>query len=190
MCNNFVEKYNNLSDDELIHLARNDDNDAFNLLFARYKHIIVQICSKHVQDGFDFDDLMQEATISFYYAVVFYDFKSSAFSTFISVCVERGLISAIKKFAAKKRVPYSMLIPLEDNIDSVESNPEMLVLNKESHLAVSKEIKDRLSDFEFKVLLAFLKNGSYDLTASELGVSRKSIDNALSRLRKKLDSIN
>ena len=190
MCNNFVEKYNNLSDDELIHLARTDDNDAFNLIFERYKHIVVQICTKHIQDGFDFDDLMQEATISFYYAVIFYDFKSSAFSTFISVCIERGLTSAIRKFVAKKRVPYGMLIPLEDNIDSIDSDPEMLVLNKESHLAVSKEIKDRLSNFEFKVLLTFLKSGSYDLAASELGVSRKSVDNALARLRKKLDSIN
>ena len=189
MCSNFVEKYNNLSDDELIHLSRSEDNDAFNLLFIRYRHIIAQICAKHTQDGIDYDDLMQEATISFYYAVLFYDFKSSSFSTFISVCVERGVISAIKKAAAKKRVPYSMLVPLEEDINSCELDPERLVLNRESHIAVAKEIKNRLSDLEFKVLMAFLKSGSYDSVANEIGISRKSVDNALVRCQRRLRSL-
>lgn len=190
MCNNFVEKYSNLSDYELIILSRNEDDYAFNQLFERYRRLIGQICSKHTQDSIDYEDLLQEATISFYYAVLFYDFKSSSFSTFISVCVDRGVISAIKKSTAKKRVPKSMLIPLEEDIDSSELDPEKLVLNRESSIEASTEIKSRLSPLEFKVLTEFLKYGSYDVVAESLGISRKSVDNALARLRKKFDSIN
>lgn len=190
MCKNFVKKYSNLSDDELILLSRNEDDYAFNQLFERYKHLLGQICLKHTQDSIDYEDLLQEATISFYYAVLFYDFKSSSFSTFISVCVDRGVITAIKKATAKKRVPKSMLIPLEEDINSSEFDPENLVLNKESHIEVSTEIQSKLSKLEFKVLTAFLKYGSYDTVADSLGISRKSVDNALARLRKKFDSLN
>ena len=190
MCKDFVEKYGNLSDDELILLSRNEDDYAFNQLFERYRHLLGQICSKHTQDSIDYEDLMQEATISFYYAVLFYDFKSSSFSTFISVCVDRGVISAIKKTTAKKRVPRSMLVPLEVDINSSELNPENLVLNKERRIEASAEIRSKLSDLEFKVLTEFLKFGSYDAVAESLEITKKSVDNALARLRKKFDSIN
>ena len=190
MCKNLVEKYNNSSDDELILLSRNGDDYAFNQLLERYKTLLRQICLKHTQDCVDYEDLLQEATISFYYAVLFYDFKSSSFSTFISVCVDRGIISAIKKASAKKRVPPNMLIPLDEDINSSELNPENLVLNKESSAEVSTEIKDKLSKLEFNVLMEFFKSGSYDVVAETLGISRKSVDNALTRLRKKFDSIN
>ena len=186
MCVNFVEKYSNLSDDELIILSRNEDDYAFNQLFDRYRNLIRQICFKHTQDSIDYEDLLQEATISFYYAVLFYDFKSSSFSTFISVCVDRGIISARKKTTAKKRVPKGMLIPLEEDINSSEFDPENLILNKESQIETSTEIKNKLSQLEFKVLTEFLKCGSYDIVAASLGISRKSVDNALARLRKKL----
>lgn len=186
MCKNFVKKYSNLTDDELILLSRNEDDYAFSQLFERYKNLVRQICLKHVQDSIDYEDLLQEATISFYYAVLFYDFKSSAFSTFISICVDRGVISAISKANAKKRVPKSMILPLDDDINSLEMNPENLVLDKESQKEISTEVKSKLSKLEYKVLTEFLKYGSYDTVATSLGTSRKSVDNALVRIRKKL----
>ena len=189
MCKNFVEKYSNLSDDELIFLSRDEDDYAFSQLFDRYKNLIRQICLKHIQDSMDYEDLLQEATISFYYAVLFYDFKSASFSTFISICVDRGVISAIKKANAKKRVPSSMILPLEDDINSCEMNPENLVLDKESQKEISTEVKSRLSKLEYNVLMEYLKCGSYDTVAVSLGISRKSVDNALVRLRKKFDLI-
>ena len=83
MCKLFVEKYKELSDFELIKLIQQDDEQAFNILFTRYLPLIKTIVSKHIENLSDFEDMLQEATISFYYATIFYDFHSSSFKTYL-----------------------------------------------------------------------------------------------------------
>lgn len=189
MCNSFGETVNNLSDAELICRIRENDDEAFAVLFGRYAPTVRQIVARYANGTHDHEDLMQEATISFYYAAMFFDFQSSSFATFSSVCVERGVITAVKKASAKKRVPADMIVPLEDNMESAQDDPEKLLIDKEEHSILSGEIVGKLSPFERKVLISFLSTGSYDRTAAELSVPKKSVDNALSRLRKKLDSL-
>ena len=188
MCKLFVETYNNLTDSELIYKIRENDEEAFKVLYSRYSSMIYGIVNKYSSDS-DTDDLLQEANISFYYATQFFDFQSASFSTFSSVCVERGVITAVKKAVAKKRIPTNLIVSLNDEVMTVSEDPEQLVLEREAHKAVSVEISNRLSDLELSVLKSFLITGSYDETASSLGLSRKSVDNALCRVRKKLDSL-
>lgn len=185
----FVEKYNNLSDEELITKIRQNDDDAFETLFLRYLPRIKYLISKNTTGSNEVDDLLQDATISFYYAVQMFDFSSSSFPTFLSLCIERSLKSTIKKASAKKRIPSSMLVYLDDIKSNMKVNSaEDEFFDKDETVLKKKNIISKLSDLEISVLKSFLKTGSYQLTAKELSLSRKSVDNALFRIRRKLNS--
>ncbi len=190
MCKNIVKKYNDLTDEELIIKVRQNDEDAFEVLFYRYLSLLKYIISKNYCAQGDFEDMLQDATISFYYAVQMFDFHSASFSTFLTLCVERSLKSTIKKAAAKKRIPNDLIVSIEDethpNIKAKSAEEEFFV--RETGQDFSEQLKNSLSDLELKVLNVFLETGSYDETATKLGLSRKSVDNALFRIRKKFNS--
>lgn len=190
MCKTFVEKYDNTSDDELIRQIRLNDQLAFEELFRRYLPLIKSIIVKKAFVGNDYDDMLQDATISFYYAVQMYDFASASFSTFLSLCVERSLKSTIRKATAKKRIPKELIVPIDEDcattLKTVSAEEEFF--GKADYEITSDEYKARLSDMEFKVLLSFIETGNYEHTAQALGITRKSVDNAMVRIRKKLIS--
>ncbi len=188
MCGFKSEVYSDLTDLELIGMVRNSDNEAYRVLSDRYAPMLRRIVEKYASAS-DRDDLMQEASLSFYYAAQFFDFQSSSFKTFSNVCVERGVLTAIKKRTAKKRIPENLIVPLDSEVVNISDDPELLLLRRESEETVLREIADRLSKLELSVLQSFLETGSYEKTANELGLSRKSVDNALLRVRKKLDSL-
>ncbi len=189
MCTGFVEKYNDYSDDELIQLSQDNNQDSFETLFYRYLPLLKKIIAKNTVLGADFDDMLQDATISFYYAVQMFDFHSSSFATFLSLCVDRSLKSTIRKASAQKRIPEGLIVPIDDDIGinaSIKSAEEEY-FGKNAVGETTDSIKSRLSQLEFKVLVTYLNTGSYDLTALELGITRKTVDNALLRIRKKLN---
>lgn len=191
MCKNFVEKYNNLSENELILLIREDNQDAFETLFNRYSPLIKHIISKNITTDEDFDDMLQDATISFYYAVQMFDFRSASFSTFLTLCVERSLKSSLRKNMAKKRIPKELIVPIDESPEGsfkTASAEETFFNNTVSLDTLSDKFKDVLSEMELNVLKSFLNTESYELTANELGISKKSVDNALLRVRKKLNT--
>ena len=190
MCKIFVEKYNNLSDNDLIDLLRSNDQDAFEVLFSRYMPLLKSIVSKNCGRAGDFDDLFQDATISFYYAAHMFDFHSASFSTFLSICVERSLKSTIRKASAKKRIPESLIVPIEQSDQNVlkTRSAEETYFEIENSTELSSRFNEKLSALELKVLSSFLVTSSYDKTAKELGLTRKSVDNALLRVRRKLNS--
>ncbi len=190
MLNNFVEKYNILSDEELITKIRDNDEEAFEVLFARHLPRIKYLISKNNSNNNDIEDLLQDATISFYYAAQLYDFNSSSFSTFLSLCIERSLKSTIRKASAKKRIPSSMLVSFNEGINNqlrANSAEEDFFVKDDNDLKKS-DIISKLSKLELKVLKSYLSTCSYDLTAKELSLPRKSVDNALCRIRRKLNS--
>lgn len=189
MCNLFVEKYNSYSDSELIASIRNNNQDAFEALFYRYLPLLKKLVAKSTSLG-EFDDLLQDATISFYYAVQMYDDSRASFGTFLSVCVDRSLKSTIRKASAQKRIPEELISDIDDT--ALELPPtqsaEQEYFDAELSKETSGDIEAKLSALEFRVLKSFLNTESYDSTAAELGVTRKTVDNALSRVRKKLNS--
>ena len=136
--------YDKLSDSELIYLVRENDNKAYIILLERYTSMIKSIVKKYA-DPSNLDDLTQEANISFYYAAQFFDFQSSSFKTFSSVCVERGVLAVLKKNTAQKRIPANLIIPLsDDEVVNIYANPENLFIEKESGEKVISEIEKRL----------------------------------------------
>lgn len=190
MCKKIVENYENISDDRLIYSIRENDQIAFEVLFNRYLPLIRRIIANSTCNHGDFDDMLQDATISFYYAVQMFDFHSASFRTFLSVCVERSLKSTIRKASAKKRIPDELIISIDENNDfhfKTPSAEEEYFLKSDSS-NTSNWFKNRLSELEFKVLKSFIETGNYNKTAEDLGLTRKSVDNALVRIRRKLNS--
>jgi len=185
----FVEKYKNLSDEELITKIRDNNQEAFEALFVRHLPRINFLVSKNCKSVSDKEDMFQDATISFYYATQMFDFHSSSFATFLSLCIERSLKSTIKKATAQKRIPSDLLVPIDDTLaDNIKvSSAEEEFFDKDSLSQKESDILSKLSEKEVLVLKSFLKTGSYDSTAKELSISRKSVDNALVRIRRKLN---
>lgn len=187
MCKLLVEKHKKLSENELIKLVQQNDELAFNVIFSKYLPLIKSIVSKHSKNPSDFDDLLQDATISFYYSTIFYDFNTSSFKTYCSLCIERGIASSFKKALAKKRIPLNMIVNMEDcEIISKDENPEQLIINREEEANFFIGVRKKLSKLETAVLDSYIQNGSYEETARQLSISRKSVDNALRRVRNKI----
>ena len=178
----------NFSDEELVRLVQNLDELAFSKLYERYLPKIRALTYSFQGLGFDAEDLLQEATLGFYSAIQVYDFKSSSFSTFCYICIRRMLMSLVKKGLRKKVVPQSVVIHSEEELVSLISfdDPEQHVIAKEQYLRLKEKISTVLSERERSVLTEYLKGEDYSEISHKLNVSRKTVDNALQRIRKKL----
>ncbi len=176
------------SDEELVKLARNLDDNAFSELYDRYLPKIRTMTYSFQGLGHDAEDLIQEATLGFYSAIQVYDFQSASFSTFCYICIRRMLISLVKKGLKKSVVPESIVIHSEEELYSIQSasSPEQEIIAKEQYLRLKEKIVSKLSEKEKIILFHYIKGESYSEIAHKLNLSRKTVDNALQRVRKKL----
>lgn len=188
-----------LTDEELIKLIEQGDESAENQLFERYKDLVTKISRGYFIVGGDIEDLIQEGMIGLYKAIKgFKQGKDTSFKTFAVVCIKHQIHGAIKKSLAKKNLPLSTALsfqtfdkdketedylPLELVLDVT---PAEYAIDKEDFFALKQNIKESLSNFEIKVLKLYLQGFSYLEIANKLEISKKSIDNALLRIRAKL----
>ncbi len=187
MGNTFVEDSGKLSDEHLVSLIRSGNEACLNELSDRYMPIIVKIAKKKLCAGFELEDLIQEGKISLYSAVRSFSPGAASFHTFAVLCITRGIGTAVRSAGAVKRIPDRLISSIEDNENCVTTpSPEKVYIDKESYFDFAERIRLSLSGLEFKVLNAFLDGKSYSIISSELGISEKSVDNALHRIRKKL----
>lgn len=199
-----MKEYNNLNDYELVSLAQECNEEAYELLHKKYQPLIIKNSKKiykYVQNkGIELSDLMQECTIGFEEAIKnFNQYDDVTFYTFANVCMERQLLSEIKKLNRKKHQILNEAIPLEtidendDNINLIDfikddsENPELDLFSKESLCEFYQNIEKLLTKFEGNVLKLKLKNYNYKEIAIILNKSEKSIDNSIQRIRLKLE---
>lgn len=183
--NYFIEFCDDMSDVQLISSIKNGKYEFLPVLVNRYIYVVDFFCNKY---GLAFirDDIVQDVTFSIYSAIHSFDETKSSFSTFANTIIKRVIISYIKNSNRKKDIPEEFLQPL-DNIQVPDFNsPEKILLDKEQFKDFTDNIKLELSSLEFKVLNFFLSGLSYEDIATRLGVAPKAVDNALSRIRKKL----
>lgn len=196
--------YSIMTDDELVELAKSGDAAALEAVLLRYKPLVHKKSQPYYLAGGDDDDVVQEGLIGLYKAVMEFDkTKFPLFKVFAGVCVERRIISAVKKASRRKHSPLNTYISLnsgafddeggadmESVIESGEiNNPEEIMLERERVLALEGIISDALSDFEKRVLLSYLGGRSYKEIAKSLGRDVKAVDNAIQRIKKKLESL-
>lgn len=174
---------------ELLSLAKAKDSVAVEQVLAKYKHLVVAIARKYFLIGGDKEDLIQEGMIGLFKAVnSFDDSKNDNFSSYATMLVEREIISAIRTANASNQQALNEGIYI-DNDDELgdAACPESDFINEESHLELTNEIMSKLSKFERVVVDYFLKGYSYTDIAKITEKNPKAIDNALSRIKKKLE---
>lgn len=194
--------YDELPDEKLILLVRDGDERALEILMDRYRNFVRAKARSYFLIGADREDIIQEGMIGLYKAVR--DFKAdklSSFRAFAELCITRQIITAIKTATRQKHIPLNSYISLNKPIYEEDSDrtllevisgrrvtdPETLVISQEEFLDIEKKMGEFLSDLEWKVLIAYLEGKSYQEIAESLQRHVKSIDNALQRVKRKLE---
>ena len=173
----------------LIEKAKGGDENALNLLMSNYKKLVEKISRKYFIIGADLKDVIQEGMIGLFNAYLNFDSeRNTQFKTFATVCINRQIISAIKKAYKNSLVEFLNNADIEEiNFNKNTISPEENFIIKEEYNLLKKEIKEKLSPLEQKILSEFLLNATYDEISKKLDISKKSVDNALTRIRTKLN---
>ncbi|MDF2537759.1 MAG: hypothetical protein K0S76_780 [Herbinix sp.] len=205
---NTVTKYDTLLDEEIVKRVQMGDQPAIDYLMEKYKYLVRNKAKALFLIGGDRDDLIQEGMIGLYKAIRdFREDKDNSFFNFADLCVSRQIYSAIKASNRKKNIPLNTYISLYtpaygENGESEEkealvdiiyqkyvSNPEELVIDKENTSMIEYELVRRLSDLEKQVLSLYMQDFKYVQIAAVLGKEPKTIDNALTRIKMKLNQV-
>ena len=178
------EKYESLTDEELITLFRDGDQEAMEMLLNKYKEMVLRKAKSMYILGGDSDDLIQEGMLGLFKAVRDYDCgRDASFRTFAQLCVTRQLYTAVKASSRKKHLPLNTAISLSR---PASSNPEVYLIGQEEMERLEEKIEKELSAFEKQVLELHLTGMGYVEIAHVLNRDEKSTDNALQRIRAKL----
>lgn len=190
------------TDEELALLAQQGDEDALEYLLNKYKNFVRSKARSYFLIGADHEDIVQEGMIGLYKAIR--DFKPeklSSFRAFAELCITRQIITAIKTATRQKHIPLNSYVSLNKPIYDEESdrtlldvitegrvaNPEDMLISQEDVGLIEDRIGQMLSSLEREVLSAYLDGKSYQEIADKLGRHVKSIDNALQRVKHKLE---
>ena len=185
-----MEKTNKMTTDEhLVSEARDGNTASLDQLMNRFKPLVKAKAKDYYLTGGDLEDLIQEGMIGLYKAVLDFDrAKNVKFTTFAALCVARQIQTAIKAASRQKHMPLNSSELLEDNIPHSSNNPENLLLDFEAYRDMGDFINKNLSHLELDVLMLYLDNKSHMQIAEQLGKNMKTVDNALQRIRRKINS--
>lgn len=189
-----------LPDDEVVKMAQSGDDVALNHIMARYRNYVYSKANTYFLVGAEKDDVAQEGMIGLYKAVKEYSpQEGSSFKHFAGICISRQILTAVKAATRKKHIPLNSYISLDktdsdgdlnDTLDAAledgDQNPEAIIIEQEDLTMVEYKINKALSKLEMQVLIYYTEGRSYDEIAQILGKSKKCIDNALQRIKKKL----
>lgn len=195
--------FNEMSDEEVVVLVQKDRNElAMAHLVNKYKNFVRSKARSYFLVGADRDDIIQEGMIGLYKATRDFDYERQAsFRAFAELCVTRQIITAIKTATRQKHMPLNSYISLNKPVYTEESertlmdmianvrvsDPEELIITREEFADIEKNMTYLLSELEWHVLLSYLDGKSYQEMAGETDRSIKSIDNALQRVKRKLE---
>lgn len=192
--------YDDINDYEVLSLVA-DNEDATELLFEKYKPLIISLAKKTYglaqNSGFDLNDMIQEAMIGFSTAInTFDESKDATFFTYAKTCIERRLYSLVKSASRHKNLllneSYSVETlatdarSLENILEDTNSNPESKLIENETTRELTKNIQKTLTNLESAVFELKISGFTYKEIAEILGKDSKSIDNAISRIKLKV----
>lgn len=189
-------------DEEIIEDARTGNTTALEYLINKYKSFVRAKARTYFLIGADREDIVQEGMIGLYKAIR--DFrvdKLSSFRAFAELCITRQIITAIKTATRQKHIPLNSYVSLNKPIFDEESDrtlmdiiseesisdPEEMIINREEFNGIEVKMGEILSSLEWEVLSLYLQGRSYQEIAEDLDRHVKSIDNALQRVKRKLE---
>ena len=185
MRNNFVENYENISENDIIDRINSGDYELLQVIIARYYPLICSCVRKYCPEAYS-EDAFQEATLALYSAVKSFDSEKSSFSAFAALCIKRAVIGVLKSSKRKKNIPDELLSSIEECEIIDRNSPEKIFFDREDYKNLTDIIKLELSPLEYEVLQFYLSGDKYSIIAEKLSISEKSVNNALMRIRKKL----
>jgi len=189
-------------DEDNVDAVREGDSDALEFLIHKYRNFVRAKARSYFLIGADREDIIQEGMIGLYKAIRDYrGDKLASFKAFAELCVTRQIITAIKTATRQKHIPLNSYVSLDKPIYDEDSDrtlldvicgtrvtdPEELIINKEEFMSLEDKMGEILSDLERKVLMLYLDGRSYQEIAVDLRRHVKSIDNALQRVKRKLE---
>ena len=197
------ERFRDMTDEEIALLAQDADGAALEYLLNKYKNFVRSRARSYFLIGADHEDIVQEGMIGLYKSIRdFRTDKLSSFRAFAELCITRQIITAIKTATRQKHIPLNSYVSLNKPIydeendrtlldvisEEIQSNPEELLISQEDLMLIEGRIGEMLSPLEKQVLLRYLDGKSYQEISDELGRHVKSIDNALQRIKRKMQS--
>jgi RNA polymerase sporulation-specific sigma factor len=194
---------NDLADDELAARFQSGDRLALDALIQRYRRFARAKSRGYFLVGGDADDIEQEALIGLYKAAR--DFRpehQASFRAFAELCITRQIITAIKTATRQKHQPLNQYVsisgvrggddPGERSVEELlhshhDGDPADNVISSERMQSMRSSMAEMLSGLEVDVLKLYVEGKSYQEIGAQLGRHVKSIDNALQRIKRKLD---
>ena len=197
--------YTEINDEQLIHMIREDSEDAKDILYEKYKYIIDIELKKYKRVAYalsyDVSELSQEALVGFADAINNYrEDKEASLSSFITLCVDRRLQVAIKKAGRLKNQMMKEALSLEEEYsassqlrdllsDNLENDPLENILKEENYKELKQRIKESLSSSEYEVYTYMINGLKYDEIASLINKNLKQVDNTIQRVKSKIKKI-
>ncbi|MDD4801311.1 MAG: RNA polymerase sporulation sigma factor SigH [Syntrophomonas sp.] len=198
----FYLTYAEMADEETVELAQQGEQFAIEFLVDKYKNFVRAKARSYFLIGADREDIIQEGMIGLFKAIRDYRVdKLTSFRAFAELCITRQIITAIKTATRQKHIPLNSYVSLNKPIYDEESdrtlmdiittnritNPEEIIISREEFIFIEKKMGEILSSLEWKVLMSYLEGKSYQEISVDLKRHVKSIDNALQRVKRKLE---
>ncbi|ANU14719.1 RNA polymerase sporulation specific sigma factor SigH [Planococcus halocryophilus Or1] len=197
-----LQRFTDMTDEELVSLVHSGNTEALDFLITKFRPFVRMKARSYFLIGADKEDIIQEGMIGLYKAIR--DFKSdklSSFRAFAELCIIRQIITAIKTATRQKHIPLNSYISLDKPIYDEESDrtlmdvltgngvddPEDLIIHNEEFQYMEEKMGEVLSELEREVLALYLDGQSYQEISEKLERHVKSIDNALQRVKRKLE---
>ncbi len=195
--------YAEFKDEEIVRFARQGNVYAEESLIQKYKKFVKNKAKAYFLIGADREDIIQEGMIGLFKAIRDFDeSKLATFKAFAEMCITRQIITAIKSATRQKHIPLNSYVSLskpiyEENsertlMDMLSSekvtDPETIIVFKEEIDYIESKVAGSLSKLEWKVLREYLLGKSYQEIAENMDKPIKSIDNALQRVKRKLEA--
>ena len=187
---------------DIVLKASKGDKIALEYIIKKYKNFVKAKAKSYFLIGADKEDIIQEGMIGLYKAVRDFDAsKTNSFKGFADICITRQIITAIKTATRQKHIPLNSYISLNKPVYDEESertlldiiatsmvtDPEELIISKEELKHIESKMNELLSELELQVVEYYLNGKSYQYIADKLQRDVKSIDNALQRVKRKLE---
>lgn len=196
-----MKEYRDYTDEQLITMLRDGDDKIMDFLMEKYKYLVRKKSNALFLLGGDTDDLIQEGMIGLFKAVRDYDVSRSSFYHFAELCISRQIYTAIEAAARKKHGPLNSYVslshgpedpgelPIDETLTVRNRNPEQILIDRENVDLFLEKINAHLSRMERQVLDLYLEGMNYRQIAREMDKPEKSIDNALQRIRGKVQKL-
>lgn len=191
-----------MQDEEVVEIAKVNNDLALEYLIYKYKNYVKCKARSYYLIGADREDIIQEGMIGLYKAIRDYDKdKLTSFRAFAEICITRQIITAIKTATRQKHIPLNSYVSLNKPIYDEESDrtlldvisgiktcdPEEMMICRENLDYMERKIGEILSELELDVLMSYVDGMSYQEIATDMDRHVKSVDNALQRVKKKLE---